>query len=146
MNHNTLNNNTAENLMRSANEPMIKVQVMAVPMQLSRIIISEISDNQVIYLQEIEGTRQFPILIGIFEATSIDRRIKTDFKPFWVKRRYLGWAIKLLMRRRRGYRLIDRLLILHVLSMIYRVIALRKPHWIPGFAKESAMGVDVVFK
>ena len=73
-------------------------------------------------------------------------RIKTDFNPFWVKRRYLGWAVELLMRRRRGYRLIDRLLILHVLSMIYRVIALRKPHWIPGFAKESAMGVDVVFR
>ena len=73
-------------------------------------------------------------------------RIKTDFKPFWVKRRYLGWAVELLMRRRRGYRLIDRLLILHVLSMIYRVIAMRKPHWIPGFAKESAMGVDVVFR
>ncbi|MBX3420450.1 MAG: bifunctional nuclease family protein [Pirellulaceae bacterium] len=54
---------------------------MPVPMQLSRIIISEISDNQVIYLQEIGGTRQFPILIGIFEATSIDRRIKTNFKP-----------------------------------------------------------------
>ena len=45
-------------------------------MQLSRIIISEISDNQVIYLKEIDGERQFPILIGIFEATSIDRRVK----------------------------------------------------------------------
>ncbi|MCB1277677.1 hypothetical protein [Prosthecobacter sp.] len=73
-------------------------------------------------------------------------RIKMGFKPFWVQRRYLGWAVELFMRRRRGYRIIDRLLILHVLSMIYRVIALRKPHWIPGFAKESAMGVDVVFR
>jgi uncharacterized protein len=54
---------------------------MPVPMQLARIIISEISDNQVIYLQEVDGERQFPILIGIFEATSIERRIKTDFKP-----------------------------------------------------------------
>jgi uncharacterized protein len=54
---------------------------MSVPMQLARIIISEISDNQVVYLQEIDGHRQFPILIGIFEATSIDRRIKSDFKP-----------------------------------------------------------------
>lgn len=52
-----------------------------VPMQLSRIIISEISDNQVIYLKEIEGERQFPILIGIFEATSIDRRVKAAAKP-----------------------------------------------------------------
>ena len=49
---------------------------MPVPMTLSRIIISEINDQQVIYLKEIEGERMFPILIGIFEATSIDRRVK----------------------------------------------------------------------
>ena len=49
---------------------------MPVQMQLSRIIISEINDQQVIYLKEIDGDRQFPILIGIFEATSIDRRVK----------------------------------------------------------------------
>lgn len=49
---------------------------MPVPMELSRIIISEINENQVIYLKEIDGERQFPILIGIFEATSIDRRVK----------------------------------------------------------------------
>lgn len=49
---------------------------MPVAMELSRIIISEINDSQVIYLKEIDGTRTFPILIGIFEATSIDRRVK----------------------------------------------------------------------
>ncbi len=49
---------------------------MPVLMQLSRIIISEINDRQVIYLREVDGERQFPILIGIFEATSIDRRVK----------------------------------------------------------------------
>jgi bifunctional DNase/RNase len=49
---------------------------MNVPMQLSRIIISEIIEQQVIYLKEIDGDRQFPIWIGIFEATSIDRRVK----------------------------------------------------------------------
>ena len=49
---------------------------MTVQMQLSRIIISEINDQQVIYLKEVGGDRQFPILIGIFEATSIDRRVK----------------------------------------------------------------------
>jgi uncharacterized protein len=54
---------------------------MPVQMQLARIIISEISDDQVIYLQEIEGARQFPIVIGIFEATSIDRRVKLDYNP-----------------------------------------------------------------
>jgi bifunctional DNase/RNase len=45
-------------------------------MQLSRIIISEINEQQVIYLKEVDGDRQFPILIGIFEASSIDRRVK----------------------------------------------------------------------
>jgi hypothetical protein len=50
--------------------------LMPVQMQLSRIIISEINDQQVIYLREVDGERQFPILIGIFEATSIDRHVK----------------------------------------------------------------------
>jgi len=45
-------------------------------MELSRIIISEINDQQVIYLREVEGNRTFPILIGLFEATSIDRKVK----------------------------------------------------------------------
>jgi len=54
---------------------------MPVPMELSRIIISEINEQQVIYLKEINGDRSFPILIGIFEATSIDRRVKGFQSP-----------------------------------------------------------------
>lgn len=54
---------------------------MPVQMQLARIIISELTENQVIYLQEVDGTREFPILIGIFEATNIDRRVKEDYEP-----------------------------------------------------------------
>lgn len=49
---------------------------MPVAMELSRIIISEINDQQVVYLKEVEGDRSFPILIGWFEATSIDRHVK----------------------------------------------------------------------
>jgi bifunctional DNase/RNase len=49
---------------------------MPVRMTLSRIIISEINEQQVIYLREVEGDRQFPIFIGICEATSIERRVK----------------------------------------------------------------------
>ena len=54
---------------------------MPVAMELSRIIISEINSEQVIYLKEIDGERTFPILIGIFEATSIDRRVKQFESP-----------------------------------------------------------------
>jgi bifunctional DNase/RNase len=53
---------------------------MPVEMKLTRIIMSEIQEQQVIYLKEVEGDRQFPILIGLFEATSIDRRVKGE-KP-----------------------------------------------------------------
>ncbi len=45
-------------------------------MELKRIIISEMHDQQVVMLREVEGERSFPIVIGIFEATSIDRRVK----------------------------------------------------------------------
>ena len=54
---------------------------MLVRMELARIIISEINDQQVIYLREVDGERMFPILIGIFEATSIDRRVKGEIPP-----------------------------------------------------------------
>jgi len=52
-----------------------------VRMELSRIIISEINDQQVIYLREVDGDRTFPILIGIFEATCIDRRVRGETPP-----------------------------------------------------------------
>jgi bifunctional DNase/RNase len=45
-------------------------------MELKRIIISEVHDQQVIMLKEAEGERSFSIMIGIFEATSIDRRVR----------------------------------------------------------------------
>lgn len=54
---------------------------MSVQMELSRIIISEVNDQQVVYLKEVEGDRTFPILIGLFEATSIDRRVKHHQSP-----------------------------------------------------------------
>ena len=45
-------------------------------MELRRIIINQIDDQQVIVLRETDGDRSFPIVIGLFEATSIDRRVK----------------------------------------------------------------------
>ena len=45
-------------------------------MELKRIIISEVHEQQIIVLREVDGERSFPIVIGIFEATSIDRRVK----------------------------------------------------------------------
>src|SRR5262249_46298557 len=52
-----------------------------VQMELKRIIISEIHEQQVITLKEVEGDRNFPIVIGIFEATSIAPRGKGITTP-----------------------------------------------------------------
>ena len=49
---------------------------MHVEMALRRIVISEIHDQQFIELRELDGGRKFTIVIGLFEATSIDRRVK----------------------------------------------------------------------
>ena len=49
---------------------------MAVQMELYRIIISEMQDQQIIMLKEVDGERTFPIVIGSGEAYAIDRRLK----------------------------------------------------------------------
>jgi hypothetical protein len=55
--------------------------VVPVQMELKRIIISEVHEQQVILLKEVDGDRNFHIMIGIFEATSIDRRVKGTHSP-----------------------------------------------------------------
>ena len=47
-----------------------------VEMQLSRIVIRETTDQQCVYLREKGGGREFPIVIGIFEAMAIDRKVR----------------------------------------------------------------------
>ena len=53
---------------------------MPVPMELSRIILSDVNEQQFIYLKEIDGERTFPIVIGQYEAASIYNRVK-GFQP-----------------------------------------------------------------
>jgi bifunctional DNase/RNase len=45
-------------------------------MELSRILITEHGDQQMIFLREVGGQRGFPIVIGVHEALAIDRRLK----------------------------------------------------------------------
>ncbi len=46
-----------------------------IEMALSRIVIHEQKDRQVIVLKEKDGTRSFPIIIGMYEAVEINRKI-----------------------------------------------------------------------
>lgn len=54
---------------------------MSVQMELSKIIISEMQEQQIIVLTEVDGERTFPIVIGSHEALAINRRLKGEFHP-----------------------------------------------------------------
>lgn len=54
---------------------------MEIPVELTKIIINEASEQQIIVLKESGGDRSFPIVIGIMEICAIDRRIKGVVPP-----------------------------------------------------------------
>jgi bifunctional DNase/RNase len=54
---------------------------MSIQMELNKIIISEMQDQQIIVLKEVDGDRKFPIVIGSSEAFAIDRRLKGIVHP-----------------------------------------------------------------
>jgi bifunctional DNase/RNase len=65
--------------------PVPSSEDLTVPAQMElRRIISSSTDNteqHVIILKEVEGERSFPIVIGLFEETSIERRVKNLRSP-----------------------------------------------------------------
>ncbi len=69
---------------------------VAVAMTLCRILISETQDHQFIELKEVGGERRFPIVIGLYEAAAIERRLKkiVDERP--QTHQLLGSAIEAL--------------------------------------------------
>jgi hypothetical protein len=73
-------------------------------------------------------------------------RVKVSFQPFRLKRRTLAWLARLLLRRKRGYRMIDRVFTLGLLGFAFRFFRPRDPKSMPKFLRKSAMGVDVLFK
>lgn len=69
---------------------------MPIRLELRRIIINEIDEDQVIVLSEVDGDRSLPIVIGLFEATSIDRRVKGMASPRPLTHDLITTAISLM--------------------------------------------------
>ncbi len=67
---------------------------MDIEVELSRIIINETSDQQIIVLKERHGQRSFPIVIGIVEIFAIDRRLKGIKPPRPMTHDLLGNVIE----------------------------------------------------
>lgn len=67
---------------------------MDIEAELSRIIIDEQSDQQIIVIKERNGDRAFPIVIGIVEILAIDRRLKGIKPPRPMTHDLLGNVIE----------------------------------------------------
>ena len=73
-------------------------------------------------------------------------KVKLSFSAFALSRKQLGLVMALSMRKRHRYRVIDHLIMLQLLSWVYRVFKKRRGDMIPKAARKRAMGLDTVFK
>ena len=49
--------------------------------QLSKVVMSESHDRQIVVLEEKDGNRRFPIIIGFFEVFAIHRFVNDETPP-----------------------------------------------------------------
>ena len=67
---------------------------MEILAELSKIIIDETGDQQIIVIKEKAGERAFPIVIGFYEICAIDRRLKGLIPPRPLTHDLLGAVIE----------------------------------------------------
>jgi hypothetical protein len=72
--------------------------------------------------------------------------VRLDFSPFPLPRRRIGLLLTLWMRNRRGYRLIDRLLMIGILSWLSPVLLLSRHKANAGLLNNRAMGIGTVLR
>lgn len=67
-----------------------------IEVELVKIVIRDTSEQQYIFLKEKDGERVFPIVIGYFEASAIDRHVRGEPTPRPMTHKILGDAIEAL--------------------------------------------------
>lgn len=77
------------------------------PCFLSHVVIDEHAEQQVVFVSERGGTRRFPITIGVFEATAIDRAVKGQRFPRPLTHDLLMTCLESLGARLAEVRIVD---------------------------------------
>ncbi len=72
--------------------------------------------------------------------------IKLDFKRAGVARSTLRGILYIALRRRRGYRLIDRVVTVELLAWLHPLVKVANRRLFPEAVRDEAMGVDTLFK
>ncbi len=94
-----------------------------------------------------ETVKQLEELRGQYrQAFRRNYAIILDFREAPVSRRQLRLALALLLRRKRGYRLVDRVFTLHFLAWLHPLIRRWQRRLTPKFTDRTAMGLDALFK
>lgn len=73
-------------------------------------------------------------------------RIKTSYAPFPLNIGHLAIISRFCLRKKRGYRVVDYLFTIHLLSYFYRIFVYLNPKAIPKFARKHAMGIGTIFR
>ena len=73
-------------------------------------------------------------------------RVKVSYGQFQLSRRKMKILLAFFLRKKRRYRVLDHLVTLHLLRFGYLLFKRRNEHKIPEFARDSAMGIDVLFE
>ena len=94
-------------------------------------------------------------IIGRLEKLKVDYEAKydeprytlmLDFSRFRLRGAHLHLMLRIMFRGEHGYRLIDRIVTLNILSFLYPFLKRFSKKAVPEFAAESAMGFDSIFK
>jgi tRNA nucleotidyltransferase/poly(A) polymerase len=63
-----------------------------------------------------------------------------------VPRSRLNRVLALLLRYKRGYRVLDRIFMIRILSVLAPILRLHRHRYMPDFIQRQAMGLDTVLK
>lgn len=72
--------------------------------------------------------------------------IHLNFVPVRIRTARLRWLLRVLFREKRGYRLVDRIFTIRILSWIYPLLSRVGRNYLPEFSRRQAMGIDSIFR
>jgi hypothetical protein len=94
-----------------------------------------------------EHIREIKHMVAAYNALYPTRyAVRMEFTPFSVKSSTLRGYMETLLREQRGYRLVDHLFTLRLLSMLFPLLRRAGNGVIPDFMHKQAMGLEAVFK
>ncbi|HMP88628.1 MAG TPA: hypothetical protein PJ991_00420 [Kiritimatiellia bacterium] len=72
--------------------------------------------------------------------------VSLDTKHWKMSRTWLKRVFSILLREKRSYRWLDRIITIRILSMLYVISRPFRKKFVPEFARKQAMGIDVIFR